>query len=214
MPSRANAVVTISYALPEVTLQQFTPAVEQSVVDAVTATLPTTSNVNVYLTNIRAGSVSFDTVVQFLDGNTNVAQALADSVAASASSTPSSASTSTGYTLPAIQLPATLGTVTVTAVPVVLASPNPNAASPPPPPTAVAPALTPAIAPAPSQNATSVFGNSFGQIFVGAARPQQGSTGIVQQSARNFFGGLRLSRSRVGATGETYQAAPGTPHNV
>ncbi|KAK9864487.1 hypothetical protein WJX84_001957 [Apatococcus fuscideae] len=49
---------------------------------------------------------------------------------------------------------------------------------------------------------------------VAAARPQQGSTGIVQQSARNFFGGLRLSRSRVGATGETYQAAPGTPHNV
>ena len=78
-------VVTISYALPEVTLQQFTPAVEQSVVDAVTATLPKTSNVNVYLTNIRAGSVSFDTVVQFLDGNTNVAQALADSVAASTS---------------------------------------------------------------------------------------------------------------------------------
>ncbi|KAK9864414.1 hypothetical protein WJX84_010922 [Apatococcus fuscideae] len=139
-------VVTISYALPAIMLADFTPDVEQAVVDAVTATLPAASNVNVYLTNIRAGSVKFDTVVQFLDGNTDVAQALTESVAASVSSnagSPSASAAAGGFSLPAIQLPAYLGKAEITAIPTVLVSPNPNAVSPPPPPMAAAPSQPP-----------------------------------------------------------------------
>lgn len=81
-------VVTISYALPDLTLDSFTPDLKQSLVDAIIDALPSTSNVDVYLTNIRSGSVSFDTVISFLDGNTDTAQALSDSVAASATVSP------------------------------------------------------------------------------------------------------------------------------
>ena len=81
-------VVTISYALPDLTLDSFTPDLKQSLVDAIIDALPSTSNVDVYLTNIRSGSVTFDTVISFLDGNTDTAQALSDSVAASATVSP------------------------------------------------------------------------------------------------------------------------------
>ena len=77
-------VVTISYALPDLTLDSFTPDLKQDLVNAIIDALPASSNVDVYLTNIQSGSVTFDTVISFLDGNTDTAQALSDSVAASA----------------------------------------------------------------------------------------------------------------------------------
>ncbi|KAK9845563.1 hypothetical protein WJX84_008052, partial [Apatococcus fuscideae] len=77
-------VVTLSYALPDLTLDSFTPDLKQDLVDAIIDALPASSNVDVYLTNIQSGSVTFDTVISFLDGNADTAQALSDSVAASA----------------------------------------------------------------------------------------------------------------------------------
>ena len=77
-------VVTISYALTDLTLDSFTPDLKQELVNAIIDALPASSNVDVYLTNIQSGSVTFDTVISFLDGNTDTAQALSDSVAASA----------------------------------------------------------------------------------------------------------------------------------
>lgn len=86
-PATAESIpiVTISYALDDLDVSSFTDDLRQDLVLAIVQTLPTSSNVDVYITNIRAGSVLFDTVVQFLDGNSNLAQALSDSVAASAS---------------------------------------------------------------------------------------------------------------------------------
>ena len=77
-------VVTISYKLDDLSIDAFTDDLKTDLVTAIIAALPATSNVDVYLTNIRPGSVAFDTVVRFLDGSDEVAQALSDSVAASA----------------------------------------------------------------------------------------------------------------------------------
>ena len=82
--AEAIPIVTISYTLPDLTVDSFTPDLKQGLVDAIISALPSTSNVDVYLTNIRSGSVLFDTVISFLDGNTDTAQALSDSVSASA----------------------------------------------------------------------------------------------------------------------------------
>ncbi len=82
-------IVTISYKLDDLSVETFTPDLKTSLVEAIVATLPTTSNVDVYLTNIRPGSVAFDTVVRFLDGNNQVAQALSTAVADQATVSPS-----------------------------------------------------------------------------------------------------------------------------
>ena len=82
--AEAIPIVTISYALTDLTVDAFTDDLKGDLVAAIVASLPKTSNVDVYLTNIRAASVLFDTVVRFLDGDDGVAQALSDSVAASA----------------------------------------------------------------------------------------------------------------------------------
>ncbi len=82
--AKAIPVVTISYALRDLTLASFSNTLKTNLVAAIVAALPKRSNVRVYLTNIRAASVLFDTVVQFLDGDNNMAQALSNSIATSA----------------------------------------------------------------------------------------------------------------------------------
>lgn len=66
-------VVTLSFSVPDLTVESFTADVEQQMLDAVYATLPVTVNVQLYITNIRLGSLLFDIVSVFLDGNTTAA---------------------------------------------------------------------------------------------------------------------------------------------
>lgn len=75
-------VVTVSFDVPALTVKTFTPDLQQALVDSILATIPATSNTQVYITNIRAGSVLFDTVILFLDGDTAAAQTLTATAAA------------------------------------------------------------------------------------------------------------------------------------
>ena len=82
----AIPVVTVSFAVPDLTVNSFTPDLQQALIDSIAATLPANANTQIYLTNLRDGSLLFDTVVLFLDGNTNAAQALTATAAAVRSS--------------------------------------------------------------------------------------------------------------------------------
>lgn len=73
-------VLTIPFNLTDLSLDAFDTAVKQQFADAIQATLPDTANVNIFLLNIRAGSVLFNTYIQFLDGNFNTATFLASVV--------------------------------------------------------------------------------------------------------------------------------------
>ncbi|KAK9824907.1 hypothetical protein WJX74_005202 [Apatococcus lobatus] len=165
--------VSIPFAVPDLTIASFTDEIKQALLDAITASIPATSNVRVYITNIREGSLFFDTVVLFLDGDSGAAQTLTDTAAASttvanataAAPGPSSASPvrSGGFILPRA-----LARATVPSVPVIVQAANPNAVhlpptSPPPsPPSAttgtpdlqqqVAPVMAPADGPGPSSS--------------------------------------------------------------
>ena len=75
-------VVSIPFAVADMTVDSFTDEIKQALVDAITASIPATSNVRVYITNIREGSLYFDTVVLFLDGDSGAAQTLTDTAAA------------------------------------------------------------------------------------------------------------------------------------
>ncbi|KAK9845564.1 hypothetical protein WJX84_009636 [Apatococcus fuscideae] len=78
----AIPVVTVSFAVSDLTVASFTPDLKQALLDSITATLPATANTQVYITNIRDGSLLFDTVVLFLDGDTDAAQTLTATAAA------------------------------------------------------------------------------------------------------------------------------------
>ena len=75
-------VVTVSFAVPDLTVASFTPDLKQALLDSILATIPATSNTQVYITNLRDGSLLFDTVVLFLDGDTGAAQSLTATAAA------------------------------------------------------------------------------------------------------------------------------------
>lgn len=68
--------VAISFYVGNIGKTEFTDVVKQGVIDAISATLPATANVKVYLANIVYGSVNFDVVTVFLDGNSGAAAAL------------------------------------------------------------------------------------------------------------------------------------------
>lgn len=78
----AIPVVTVSFSVPDLTVASFTPDLKQALIDSIAATLPASANTEIYITNIRDGSLLFDTVVLFLDGNANAAQTLAATAAA------------------------------------------------------------------------------------------------------------------------------------
>ncbi|KAK9863437.1 hypothetical protein WJX84_004314 [Apatococcus fuscideae] len=128
-------VVSIPFAVPDLSIATFTDDIKQALVDAITASVPATSNVQVYITNIRDGSLLFDTVVLFLDGDSGAAQTLTNIAAASTAAAPSPAGAgpaparSGGFILPAA-----LANAIVPTVPIIAATANPNAISSPPPP--------------------------------------------------------------------------------
>lgn len=78
-------VLTIPFNLTDLSLDAFDTTLKQQFTDAIQATLPDTANVNIFLLNIRAGSVLFDTYIQFLDGNSSAATTLVSEVADAAS---------------------------------------------------------------------------------------------------------------------------------
>ena len=69
--------LSIPFNLTDLSLSQFDEAAQQQFSDSIRANLPGTARVSVSLTNIRAGSVLFDTWVLFLDGNSSLANSLA-----------------------------------------------------------------------------------------------------------------------------------------
>ena len=75
-------MVSIPFSVPALTLDTFTDDVKQSLFDAIAAALPATANVQIYITNIRSGTVYFDTVVEFLDGDQDAATTLVETARA------------------------------------------------------------------------------------------------------------------------------------
>lgn len=69
--------LTVPFNLTDLSVDQFTTDLKQQFANAIQATLPDNANVEVYLLNIRAGSVLLDTYVEFLDGNATLASSLA-----------------------------------------------------------------------------------------------------------------------------------------
>ncbi|KAK9822773.1 hypothetical protein WJX74_007372 [Apatococcus lobatus] len=171
--SESVPVVSIPFAVPDLTIASFTDEIKQALLDAITASIPATSNVRVYITNIREGSLLFDTVVLFLDGDSGAAQILTDTAAASTTAAnATTAAPGPSGTSPVRSggfiLPPALARATVPTVPIILQTANPNAihqppTSPPPsPPSAtsgtpdlqqqVAPVMAPADGPKPSSS--------------------------------------------------------------
>lgn len=74
--------MTVSFAVPDLTVASFTADLKQALIDSIAATLPATANTQIYITNLRDGSLLFDTVVLFLDGDANAAQTLTATAAA------------------------------------------------------------------------------------------------------------------------------------
>lgn len=69
-------VVTIPLSFLDLTLQTFTPDLEQALVDSVQSSLSRAANVNISLANIAAGSVNLVVETIFLDANQEAAAQL------------------------------------------------------------------------------------------------------------------------------------------
>ena len=69
-------VVVIPFAFTGLTLQTFTPDLEQQLIDAIQASLSRAANVNISLANITSGSVNLAAVTVFFDGNLAAASQL------------------------------------------------------------------------------------------------------------------------------------------
>lgn len=69
-------MVTIPLSFLDLTLQTFTPDLEQALVDSVQSSLSRAANVNISLANIAAGSVNLVVETIFLDANQEAAAQL------------------------------------------------------------------------------------------------------------------------------------------
>lgn len=69
-------VVTIPLSFLDLTLQTFTPDLEQALVDSVQSSLSQAANVNISLANIASGSVNLVVETIFLDANQEAAAQL------------------------------------------------------------------------------------------------------------------------------------------
>lgn len=65
--------INITLALSALTPQSFTDYLKQQTADALAAAFPSSVNIDVYILNVRAGSVACDVIMGIMDGNTTTA---------------------------------------------------------------------------------------------------------------------------------------------